>query len=324
MISILADGPLRRAQQQAFEDEAVNAGNYVGCTSSSGKYVWRHDGNRLTWIGGDAPRHHAHAMGEMIYRLDPDRTLKECLLGMPGVASDATLHRMRLEPCQFHPRIARPTIDHPWQTPGTHPNAAQFVSPMLGTLNQLRTLVELLERILGSVHPIEENLGCYGSNIRNLLILSSTECEAQWKGVLQANGYVSKGRLNRTHYRKLDQLMRLSEYKIGLSHYPWLPAVLPFEHLPDPNASDWYDDYNSVKHDRENDFRRASLRSAIAAVCANWIMAIAQFGFDAMNEFSDLRAYFRFEEGPSWRFSDLYIPRNVCPDGWLDIQAFAD
>jgi hypothetical protein len=133
---------------------------------------------------------------------------------------------------------------------------------------QVVALREQLERIFRTVQPLEENYKTYGHDIRDLLILAATEVEAHWKGVLKANGI--EGESTRD-YVKLLPVLKLNKYAIQLPFYPWLGAVRPFENwVPNPSSQSlsWYDAYNAVKHNREENFSRATLLNAIQAVCS--------------------------------------------------------
>lgn len=91
---------------------------------------------------------------------------------------------------------------------------------------------------------------------------------------------------------KLMPAMRLSEYRGKFMHLPWLPSFGPFENWNSANPTKslaWYNDYNAVKHDREANFNRATLHTALEAVAAVWIMVADQFGFPGIRTFIDLK-----------------------------------
>ncbi|WP_440131086.1 hypothetical protein, partial [Klebsiella pneumoniae] len=84
---------------------------------------------------------------------------------------------------------------------------------------------------------------------RNVLIIAATEVEAQWKGVLKANGKNGK---NTSNYVLLADALKLREFSIRLPFYPWLDPIRPFDswyHSETPTKKlPWYDDYQAVKH----------------------------------------------------------------------------
>ena len=69
----------------------------------------------------------------------------------------------------------------------------------------------------------------------------------------------------------------------------------------------WFADYHAVKHDRESEFKRATLANAFHAVSACAIMMAAQYGHDALEPRSIARTYFDFSDLPRWPLSGVYV-----------------
>ena len=114
-----------------------------------------------------------------------------------------------------------------------------------------------------------------------MLIFACTEVESHWRGVLVANG-VTRDRFSTNEYVKLSAAMRLDVYAVSFPSYPWLKPVSPFlgwgtSGKPTEELA-WYDAYNAVKHNRENDFVRSTLENAFGAVIACAIIIMVQFG----------------------------------------------
>lgn len=284
-------------------DQQVEAGDFFGTTGDRGAHVWHFDGSKAVRVGIANPDERSMAL------LRDGESLRQALQRVPMFTqAPFVIHRMELPPGAYYPRMSRPSDQHPVQSPGMLPEFWKSPDLMAGTLNQVRSLVGMLDAIFQAVHPVQENMMCYGSSIRNLLILACTECEAQWRGVLAANGFIPT-RPSTGDYVKLAPAMRLSEYAVKLQHYPWLDPVAPFETwgaaAPTQSIA-WYDDYNAAKHDREAAFARATVGSSIQAVAAVWIMVAAQFGVHGVREFDDLRRYFHLERVPLWRYSQVY------------------
>lgn len=304
--------PPRREPLPASEsvDHDIPAGAYFGLTDRLQQKplgLWFFDGTAARRLGV------VQRDNRTWFEVQPGETFRSAVSRWSEpLGFFAAIHRMSLAPGAYHPRIARPNDQHPDQSPGYSQDAFDSAHEMTASLSQIRSLVGMLDAVFQTVHPVEANLDCYGSNIRNLIILASTECEAQWKGVLVANGYKRKGggSLTRLDYSKLEAPMKLSSYSIAFACYPWLGDISPFEGWKSTDQSiqalPWYDDYNAVKHDRERKFQEARLRSAIEAVAGCWVMIAAQYGFDGTREFDDLSRYFRLSSVPSWRYSDVY------------------
>jgi hypothetical protein len=164
------------------------------------------------------------------------------------------------------------------------------------------------------VEPDETNADAYGHEIRQLLIVAATEVESSCRAVLTANGYGHDvDRLNTRDFVKLCVPMRLREWRVALDAHPGLGEITPFATWDEerPTASlPWYDAYNAAKHDRELNFARATLRNAVSAVAATYIMVLAQFGefdnrhFLGLDEFRELSR-------PNFSAEASYVPPSV-------------
>lgn len=146
----------------------------------------------------------------------------------------------------------------------------------------LRILVEKLDEILLFIEPSKNGLESYSHKIRELLILSCTEVENQWRSLLiKANCIpMNKREFTTQDYVKLSPRTFLSEYQVGLKNYNTFPPSKPFEDWDSSNPTKslaWYDAYNKTKHDRDKNFSFARLQYAIDAVAANIVLYCTRF-----------------------------------------------
>jgi hypothetical protein len=171
------------------------------------------------------------------------------------------------------------------------------------------------------VHPATNNLGAYGGEIRDIIILACTEIEAQWKAVLEANAVTPAGQyFKTTDYVRLLQVMKLDEFEVSLIRYPEITAINQFAGWDAGKATKslpWYDAYNQVKHDREANFGRASLKNAIDAVAACVVMLAAQYGFEALQR-HHLKPIFEFRKRPMWEPKDWYY-QPIPGQDWVPV-----
>jgi len=178
-------------------------------------------------------------------------------------------------------------------------------------INQLTILIDSLNEIIKTIHPSKDNFTVYGSNIRNLLILSCTEIEAQLKGILKINMLKIKSKYSTNDYVKLKGVLRLDEYIISYAKFPWLVPLSPFKNwnadFPTKSLT-WYNNYNSVKHDREKEFPQATLESVLNSVSAIAILLIAQYGQDLPYLNDQLDNYFSLHKTPTWTVDEHYFP----------------
>lgn len=215
-----------------------------------------------------------------------------------------------LNPGEYYPRIARPTSRHP-TAPGWCPAAGPRGESVTIARSQLASLTRHLVRICETVHPANETFETFGNDIRNLLILACTEVENHWRSVLAANGCTS-AKSNTTQYVKLAPAMRLKDFGVTFPAFPWIDYFNPFEGWDNEKPTQslpWYDAYNAVKHDRERNFRRATLRYVFHAVAAVAVMLEAQFGSAAkLDSTMELAGAIHISIRPIWLDSELYLP----------------
>lgn len=195
-------------------------------------------------------------------------------------AEASDFQRMNLEPGTFFPRV--------WRGPAGSTAPLADVNEETRAIVATSVLVERMKQVFRVVEPNRSNLGTYGHEIRNLLLLAAMDAEANFKAILTANGYEvfdDKGRPRKKwalrDYQKLSEPMRLWSYRVELAGYPELGPVEPFAAWA-PKASSkvltWWADYNKTKHDRDASFARGTLDNAISAVAANAVLLWAQFG----------------------------------------------
>ncbi len=231
------------------------------------------------------------------------------------------------KPGKFYPRIYRPIIsekDSGLLFPsieirniknGIHnqinynPNSTALI---VSALNQLSILTNRLKEILHIVYPSNSNIDTYGHEIKNLLVLACIEVEAQLKGIYKANEVSSKNNYSTKDYIKLKKIMKLDKYSVTLPLYPNLKSFSPFknwcENQGTTKSIKWYDDYNAVKHNSETEFSKATLESAINAVCAIVILLKAQYGEDILYWKEIIGNYYITFSEIDWVLSEMYMP----------------
>lgn len=219
-------------------------------------------------------------------------------------------HKLSLAPGEYFPRMARPFSARDNRSLGCNPDDSREARIIrTSSSGQLHVLIHELEQICMVVHPIKENFTAYGHEIRNIILIASTEVETQWKNILKANGIRGK---NTNAYVKLSSPMKLAEYRASLTYYPWLDPIAPFENWLNgtPTKSlDWYSAYNDVKHDREIWFAKATLLNALKSVTGCFVMLCAQYGSDfALQGEAAEHAFFKLIDAPKWEPSEIYVP----------------
>ncbi|MGB5084227.1 MAG: hypothetical protein WBO09_06370 [Methylocystis silviterrae] len=269
--------------------------------------IWFFDGETALLISSGLPAASFSVNGgETI-----DDAAARCFSSMWPQSEEIRISPSSLCPGQFYCKIARPIESKHWnnysiQLPLHRPGAPENIDNQ----THLRTLINLLDRILLVVYPSQDTLQTYGYEIRNLLILACTECEAQWRAVLEANGYL-KNRYTTKDYVRLERAMKLRDYEVSFRRYPLFKPVKPFGRWdlagnPTKDLS-WYDAYNATKHNRIGSMREASLGNAMTALAACWVMQIAQHGGPFNGDVQDVREYFEMNARPKWEITESYI-----------------
>jgi hypothetical protein len=277
---------------------------------ASTSQVWKIDEDIAVRVGVSNAEHGPGSF----FKAEPGETIWDALRRQtPWFEPDGQnpFHRTSLDPGEFYPRMARSNDAFPDESPGISPGAQTESNFIAIALGQLTALTRQLDRICQTIHPTPGTFDTFGHDIRNLLILACTEVESHWRGILIANG-VTKSRFNTTDYVALQDALRLDEYAVEFPQYPWLAPLKPFSGWgrtgrPTQELA-WYDSYNAVKHDRENEFERATLRHAFEAVTACAILMVAQFSWQyGLAPRSELAAFFHFSGTPAWPPSEVYI-----------------
>ena len=264
---------------------------------------WRIDQAKITLISG------GRAFSELALEEGQDG-----LTRLRQALPHSSFHLTLLGAGEYYPSMARPnSCTRPEDSPGRNPDPDVDRSIQRGralSSGQLDALIEQFKDICQTVHPEAGNLNAFGHDIRNLLILACTEVEAQWKNILTSNSYSRSERMNiRDDYAKLLAAMKLNEYQVELTWYPWIGTVSPFEAWATNGSLPWYRDYNKVKHDRITNFGRATLSNAMDAVAGCFVMLCAQYGWDfARRGHEASSAFFRLIRGPAWRPEEVYVP----------------
>jgi hypothetical protein len=215
---------------------------------------------------------------------------------------------------QYFSRVFKPTI-------GFHENIDDIgsytrlmphnVSELISSVNQLSVLSQSLTLLFQTVQPDKINYKVYGHNIRNLLILTCTEVEAQLKGIFKSISMNEKDRYTTNDYIKLCGILKLKEYSVNLGFFPLDEDINPFANWNDDSPTkslEWYDNYNAVKHDRENEFDKATLWNVIQAISGLAILLISQFGKNMPNWNEQIGGYFIFKSRPTWNKEEWYLP----------------
>lgn len=157
-------------------------------------------------------------------------------------------------------------------------------------INDLKMLFEYVE-------PTDKNLNTYSHRTFELLLRASTEFETNCKRILMANGYKKK-KMNITDYFKINKATKLSEYEIIMDFWrPERKIIRPFEDWKKGQELTWYQEYNEVKHDRNEKFPKASLENVLEAVSGLTATLFSQFEVFSFDPYQITNEYSFYSDG---------------------------
>lgn len=149
-------------------------------------------------------------------------------------------------------------------------------------LTTAHLIVRDLYELFNYVQPHDNNLNVFSHRIYELLLRTATEFEANCKAILLANGYAGHGNLTINDYFKIAAATKLSDYIVTFGRWESTHFFKPFVTWNGTTYSplSWYQDYNSVKHNRYINFSQANLANLMDAIAGLLCILHAQFGED--------------------------------------------
>lgn len=231
-------------------------------------------------------------------------------------------------PGQYHPRIQREDLlSTVIQSQCTPPMGRLHAREVAASRASASNLFAQLGEVFRYIEPAANTKHTYGDQLRSLLILACTEVESAWKAILKANGaFTADARPTTNDYIELAAPMRLDEYAVSLLAYPDYGLVTPFRgwlRSSPTQTLPWYDAYNATKHSREEKLHAATLESVISAMCAVYVMLIAQFGTAMIGGRLPLAPELIPSATPTWETSEWYVPPLTDTDKWVARPLFA-
>ncbi len=175
-----------------------------------------------------------------------------------------------------------------------------------------------LKRIFEFVEPTKQTQLTFSHRIYEIILRACTEVESLCKQIFEANGHTIRN-MNIIRFSDLEGPMKLSQYSVQLFGYNY-PEIFPFETfrsniIRNERSPIWYRAYNSVKHNRNTLFEKASLQNAIEAVGGVFVLLSAMygFGFDSIAKISpgsfhlmSTPTFFSLLNRPKWSTDEQY------------------
>jgi hypothetical protein len=137
-----------------------------------------------------------------------------------------------------------------------------------------KLLISDFQRICQFIEPTDDNLKTYSHRIYELFLRSCTEFESIAKDSLASVSYSKTKNLNINDYVHLESYLGLERFEVGM--LLWRPNrrfTKPFDKWTTNSPKlIWYQNYNQVKHNRNNDFQKSNLENLVLAISGLFVL----------------------------------------------------
>lgn len=197
----------------------------------------------------------------------------------------------------------------------------RYASDRISLCRAYSLIVNDLKKVFEYIEPTDENIHAYSHRNYELLLRAATEFEANCKAILFSNGYKKASNLNIKDYYKIEKSLRLSEYKVEIDVWrPERKIITPFLNWKNDHSLGWYQAYNNVKHDRQENFKYASLANVLETIAGLLVIIYSQFHFNVFYSYSAGMMYHSDDDG--YVFVDESIFSIKEPDSWTKDEEY--
>lgn len=176
----------------------------------------------------------------------------------------------------------------------------RYCSERFQLLHAYHIIENDFKKLFDYIELNDNNKNTFSHRIYELILRICTEFELNCKGILEENGYNRSGNLNITDYFKINASSKLNEYEVRLN--VWTPAPLTIKPFQDWNSSIftsllWFQNYNSVKHNRNTNFNLASLENLVNSIAGLFVILASQFGHQIFSPYQITTSYSEDDDG---------------------------
>jgi hypothetical protein len=157
------------------------------------------------------------------------------------------------------------------------------------------------KKVCEYIDPSDDNYAVYSHRLYELFIRVCTELESNMKAILRANGYKATNKINGVQqwntndYKKLESVLRLSDYQVIINFWNNGRGLKynPFRNWAKGKSGNlvWYQDYNEVKHNRDEKFYLASLENLISSICGLFVILFSQYGVQVFSPYQRVTSH---------------------------------
>ncbi len=170
-----------------------------------------------------------------------------------------------------------------WRPGVQNPDTLSYISHPLYASNAIQyyrsflIITEDVKNIIEYIEPDEINLKSYSFRIHSLFLRISIEVEANLRAILIDNK-LSQYEYRIPDYHLVDVSHKLSGYRFQVVRWKGDHGrFVPFGEWSSSHKLSWYQNYNLVKHDRQENFRLANFENLITSYCGLCALIWSQF-----------------------------------------------
>lgn len=222
-------------------------------------------------------------------------------------------------------RTCRQFVDGSYFNQGWYQLHPKFAESPQHYIRAFLLLQKDLQEIFDYIEPAADNLKCYSFRIHELLFRACVEVEANCRAILKENGY-TKGDIDywkMKDYKKIEQSHRLSSFTVMLPVWDGKKNMRkPFESWSENGKLQWYDAYNSTKHDRHINFKEANFENMIDAISGLVVLLSSQFMGENYDYDPDVLALETSDLDNGWESAAGGYFRIKYPDDWPEEERY--
>ncbi|WP_282148135.1 hypothetical protein [Algibacter lectus] len=220
-------------------------------------------------------------------------------------------------------RITRPFTSATDGRSSKYMISTQYANDRFVSIKAFHLLLSDLIKLFDYVEPSRQNTQTYSHRIYELILRAATEFESNCRAILSANDYPEDRYLNIKDFFKINKASKLNEYKVIFNAWSPTPLVLtPFSewNTSEYKSLSWYQNYNSIKHNRSANFHNANLENLMNSISAVFIILYSQFEVLTFDPYQIVKQY-------SIDDNDHYISTRsslfrIKPPRWQDNESY--
>lgn len=137
-----------------------------------------------------------------------------------------------------------------------------------------------LRHLFEYIEPCDQNLNTHSYRIYDLFVRTCIEVEANFKAILQENIYSGPAdKWNMGNYSLVNTTHHLDDYQVKIPIWTGCQHTFkPFEEWKEKGHTlSWYQAYNECKHNRQQNFQKATFKNLLESISGLLVLLSSQF-----------------------------------------------